>query len=389
MTALLIAEHGNLADIVTFSAHAVNSIPYDTMHISIQPGEQLTLEQVLHAILIQSANEACMGAAEHIAGSVEAFVNMMNERAQELGAVNTHFANPHGLHDPDHYTTARDLALIMREVLKNDVLVEIMSKPTYTIPPTNKTSTTRYLTNSNKLIHKNGQYFNDKVICGKTGFTTPAGNTLVTYSEVNGLQYIIVIMKAPQGKTFPGTSALIDYFAEKLKPVTVSNVFDYAVAVPSAGGEIVYLQPREGFTLLSYQDDPMTDLRSEYSVPEVIAEPVKAGTPLGTIQVFSSGRLIGQTEMVARTDYGLEQPVGQTTEVPQTQPVTTQPEAPRKVGGVAKFFRFVLIALGVVVAFLAVYFVIAVISAVRYKKRCKRLQGNFAFGERNGSGHEE
>jgi D-alanyl-D-alanine carboxypeptidase (penicillin-binding protein 5/6) len=388
MTALLIVEEGNLSDVVTFSAHAVNSIPYDSMHISIQPGEQLTLDQVLHAILIQSANEACMGAAEHIFGSVEAFVARMNERATELGAVNTHFANPHGLHDEQHYTTSIDLALIMQEVMKNETLRAVMSKATYTIPPTNKTDKPRYLTNSNRLIHQNGQYYNENIICGKTGFTTPAGNTLVTYGEVNGLSFIIVIMKAGQGKTFQSTSTLIDYFEKSLQIVTVANVFDYAAAVPSANGELVYLQPKEGFTLLSYRDDPMTDLRTEYSIPDMITEPVREGTPLGTISVYSGDRLVGKTEMVARADYGLEAPVVQTTGEISTTPVTTEAEVPRG-GGMAQLFRFVLIAGGVVLACFVLYLVVAMISASRYRKRCKRIKNHLYIRERNGSGYDK
>ncbi|MBR4942188.1 MAG: D-alanyl-D-alanine carboxypeptidase, partial [Clostridia bacterium] len=122
MTALLAAEYiaagrGQLTDVIIFSEEAVYGIPRDTMHINISVGEKLTVEQVLYAILLPSANEACLGMAEYIAGDIESFIAMMNDRAAELGMANTHYVTANGLHDEEHYTTAYDMSILMQEVL--------------------------------------------------------------------------------------------------------------------------------------------------------------------------------------------------------------------------------------------------------------------------------
>lgn len=122
MTALVAIENSALTDQVTFSAEAVNGIEPGSTHIGVKPGEILTMEQSLYAILLASANEVSSGVAEFVGGSIPDFVNMMNARAEELGCKNTHFVNANGLHDPEHYTTARDLANIAREAFKNETL---------------------------------------------------------------------------------------------------------------------------------------------------------------------------------------------------------------------------------------------------------------------------
>ncbi|MBQ1954712.1 MAG: D-alanyl-D-alanine carboxypeptidase, partial [Clostridia bacterium] len=142
MTALLAIEYieagsGSLEDIIIFSEAAVYGIPRDTMHINISVGEKMTVEQVLYAILLPSANEACLGMAEYIAGDIENFIDLMNIRAEELGMRNTHYVTANGLHDEEHYTTAADMSILMQEVLKHDVLVRIMSTAEYELPATN------------------------------------------------------------------------------------------------------------------------------------------------------------------------------------------------------------------------------------------------------------
>ncbi|MBQ5972919.1 MAG: D-alanyl-D-alanine carboxypeptidase, partial [Oscillospiraceae bacterium] len=213
MTSLLAIEYvesglGRLDDVIIFSDAAVNGIPRDTMHISISVGEKLTVEQVLYAMLLPSANEACLGMAEYVSGSIEAFVARMNERAAELGMKNTHYVTANGLHDDEHYTTAADMVLLMKEFLKHDVLRQISSTSTYVIPATNKYGA-RTLVNTNKCIVESSEYYNPDVVCGKTGFTTPAGNTLVTYSEVDGQQVVVVLLKAAQGITFSSTNRIL------------------------------------------------------------------------------------------------------------------------------------------------------------------------------------
>lgn len=145
MTILLALENGKLTDEITFSHDAVYNIEPGSAHIAILEGETLTLEQVLRAIILRSANEASNGVAEYVDGSVEAFAKHMTERAKELGCTNTNFVNANGLFDENHYTTAHDMALIARELLKHEEYRSMMSETDYEIPPTNLQTETRYL----------------------------------------------------------------------------------------------------------------------------------------------------------------------------------------------------------------------------------------------------
>lgn len=156
MTAILAVENCKLDDVATASYESIFTVPWDCSNANIQVGEELTVEQLLKALLIVSANEAANILAEHIAGSVPSFVAMMNSKAVEIGCQNTHFVNANGIHDDDHYSSAYDLALIGRYAMQYEVLANIMSMTSYTLPATNKFPTNdRYFANTNDLIHKN------------------------------------------------------------------------------------------------------------------------------------------------------------------------------------------------------------------------------------------
>ena len=194
MTTLLALENGNLSDMVTFSDDAINNT--EGSGIARDYGEQMTLEQCLYGVMLESANECAYAVAEHVGGTVENFVDMMNAKAKELGCTNTHFANPHGLQDENHYTTAHDMALIMREGLKNKKFRRIIGATDYTIKPTNMNSEPRVLHTHHPMLAPESSYHYDGCIGGKTGYTSEAGNTLVTAAGKNGTTYITVTMKA-------------------------------------------------------------------------------------------------------------------------------------------------------------------------------------------------
>ncbi|MBR1737211.1 MAG: D-alanyl-D-alanine carboxypeptidase [Firmicutes bacterium] len=136
MTALLAIENTKKTDIVTHSEYAINETPWDSSKIYAEVGEKLTMEQALYAVLLASANEVCMAIAEHIDGSVDKFVDRMNKKAKELGCKDTHFVNPHGYHDDDHYTSAYDMSLIFREAVKHPDFLKYISTDYYSIPKT-------------------------------------------------------------------------------------------------------------------------------------------------------------------------------------------------------------------------------------------------------------
>ncbi len=315
----------SLEDVITFSRNAVYSIPWDTMNIGIQVGEELTVRQVLYAMMLPSANEACMGMAEYIAGSVDAFVEMMNKKAEELGLINTHYKNPHGLHHEDHYTCAADLAKIITHAITIDTLRDVMMTQSYTIPETNKTAK-RVLTSTNKLILPSNNYYDERVLCGKTGFTTPAGNTLATYSEVNGMKLVCIIMKAGQGVTFPSTSNMLDWCETNLELVTMTDIFDYARSITTQDGGIVYAQPETELTLLVPRSVGLSGCEIVYDLPASVVAPVEKNQYLGNISFYHNDMLLGSCRLVSRASYNIVTTYAPQTTLPTTPSSVTTPD---------------------------------------------------------------
>ena len=211
MTALLILENvKDLSQTVTFTDVITPDLAPGNSTINAQIGEQLTVEECLYGIMLASANEVCTQMAVYVAGSVENFVSMMNKRAAELGCENTHFVNANGLPDPNHYTTAHDLARILAAAIQNEDFCRISGSASYTIPPTNMTPYSRNLENSNALI-KEGEYHYEGVIAGKTGHTEAAKNTLVTAASRDGMTLVCVVLRSDGENRFIDTVSLFDY----------------------------------------------------------------------------------------------------------------------------------------------------------------------------------
>ncbi len=222
MTALLTIENTNMNDIVTFSYDSVHNIESTSSRIGIDEGEQLTVEQCLYGLLLGSGNEVAYALAEHVAGNIDDFVAMMNERAQELGCTNTHFINANGLPDPEHYVSAYDLALIARACFKNESLVTISGTAKYTIPPTNIQPSERPLENHHLMV-PGLRYEYDGFVGGKTGYTKDARQTLVTCAEREGMRLICVILKEEAPDQFLDTAALMDYGFDYFKKVNIAD----------------------------------------------------------------------------------------------------------------------------------------------------------------------
>lgn len=209
MTSLLAIEQCPLSDIVTCSRTSVESIGRDSSHIGLVAGESLDMENALYAILLASANEVSYAVSEHIGGTMENFVAMMNQKAADLGCVNTHFVNPHGLDHEEHYSCPYDLALIARQAIEYTTFRRVSGSYNHKIPETNKNEH-RWISNTHPFIKKNVVY--KGVFAGKTGSTSKAGSCLVTCAERNGMTLICAIMKAPNSATVSkDTVTLLDY----------------------------------------------------------------------------------------------------------------------------------------------------------------------------------
>ena len=213
MTALVTLEQmGDDLDQVIECPPEVLDLEEGASHLSISPGEELTLRQALYGLMLASANDLGNAIAVHVGGSIEGFADLMNRKAEALGCTNTHFSNPHGLHSDDHYTCARDMALIAQAAYAIPEFRKICSTTEYSIPPTNKYEETRYFEMHHKMVHSSSEYYRDWCTGGKTGFTSAALNTLVTFGEKDEKRLVCVILRVNgAGVSYEETAALMEY----------------------------------------------------------------------------------------------------------------------------------------------------------------------------------
>lgn len=234
MTAMLVLERADLNDTVTFSKTATTNLEAGAVSLNLTEGDRLTVEQCLYALLLKSANEVGNGLAEHVSGSISGFAQLMNQKAAELGCTGTHFANPHGLNDSNHYTTPFDMALIGRAALQNETLCRITTTVSYQLPAT-KNAGAKTITMGHKMVYPNDSRYYEGIIGGKTGYTSLAGNTLVTGVQRNGVRLIAVVMKS-KSTHYTDTKALLDYgFAVMEAQAGGTEVLDSDTSGPSAG----------------------------------------------------------------------------------------------------------------------------------------------------------
>lgn len=221
MTCLVASENSSLHEQVTFSHNAVFSLESGSSNIGIDPGEAMSMEECFYGIMVASANEVANAVAEHVAGSMDAFADMMNEKAKALGCTNTHFINAHGLYDNNHYTTAYDLALIAQAFFSNDFLSKVGNTASYHFEAT-ATQPDDFITrNKHKLI--TGEIACEGMKGGKTGYTNEARQTLVSCAERNGMKLICVVMKEETPDQFTDTVTLFDYGFSNFRSINVSD----------------------------------------------------------------------------------------------------------------------------------------------------------------------
>ncbi len=225
LTGLIAVENSEPDEIVTFSQEAVAQSYGGTSSIARDLGEKMTMEQCLYGMMLESANECAYAIGEHVGGDMDSFIKMMNTRARELGCTNTHFTNPNGLPDDDHYTTARDMALIGRAVINNKDIAQIVGTKTYTIPPTNKHEDETFLNNHHAMLnfYHTSRYLYDGCLGGKTGYTVAANNTLVTFAKRNGMTLVCVVMQADRPYHYVDTVNLFDYCFDNFTTVDISE----------------------------------------------------------------------------------------------------------------------------------------------------------------------
>jgi len=311
VTAILAIESGKLEENPTLTAsfYAVNSIDYDSSKINLSEGEKMSFENLLYSLIIASANDAANVLAESICKTPEEFVDLMNKKVKEIGCENTHFTNPHGLHDEDHYTTAADLAKIAVYAMKLPFFAEAVKMTKYTVPPTNIMEEERSLSSTNQLIDKKSRYYYSAATGIKTGYTSHAGYCLVASAENGDKKLISVVLgaepNAEQTFSFVDSRALLKYGFESTQVYTPAKESDIISSIPIKNGfaDEALLTAGSTVNLLLPEDaDPESIEKKEY-IKAVVKAPVKAGDKLGRMEYWYKGVKIGQCDMLAVSDY--------------------------------------------------------------------------------------
>ena len=310
MTAILTLENTELNDKVVID----KDTPFtDGNRIYVIEGEVFTIEQLLYALMVESANDAAVALAKHIAGSVEEFSKLMNQRAGELGALNTNFVNPNGLPNEEHVSTAYDLAMIAKHAMTLPKFRELAKTVRYQIPPTNKQVETRYLKTSNRLlwgvgsrnkILYRGKWIEIKydVIEGiKTGYTLQAQQCLVSTASKNNHRFISVVLKAQGTNIYTDTRTLIDYGLEDFKFVKIVDQTKKITTVEVINGEekqVDLVTEKQLYKVLP-RDFQMKPLESVLEVNETINAPIEKGELLGKIIYKIDNMVLGEVNLVA------------------------------------------------------------------------------------------
>ena len=259
LTALIVVENCRMDEVITFSHNAVYNVEAGSSSAAYDEGDTLTVRDALYAMLLKSANEVSNALAEHCGGSIEGFAAMMNEKAASLGCGDSHFSNPSGLNDPDHYTSAHDFALIAAAAFSNPLVMEIDSATYYNLPPSRNNPEGLTVYAHHAMLRKNSENYYAPAVCGKTGYTSLAGNTLVTYAREGEMELVAVILKS--NKThYSDTKTLFHYGFSSFSDLPLDKM---ELPYRDALGELDLIPEEEGYSLLRFDDSGFLTLPAE------------------------------------------------------------------------------------------------------------------------------
>ncbi len=291
MTALVAIENCPLDKLVKVSDKAIG---VEGSSIYLKAGEALTMEQLLYALMLQSANDAATAIAIEISGSTDAFADLMNKKAEEMGLHNTHFTNPHGLYDDNHYTTAYDLAIIASNALKNETFKKIVSTKSIKIP-LNQNEGTRVLVNHNKMLKSY-----DGAIGIKTGFTKKCGRCLVSAAERDGVTLVCVTLNAPSD--WNDHTKLLDNGFEKIKCDTIAEAGSLSYTVPVVGGTESYVSVINKEELKFIHEKDNVNIKSEIILDRFLFAPVYENDVLGQVVFYNNNIEIGRVNLISQNN---------------------------------------------------------------------------------------
>lgn len=395
VTALVVIEHCDMNEEVTFSKNAVTDIEDGGHSWEFKEGEVLTVEQCLYALLLESVNEAGYALAEHVSGSLEAFAERMNQKAAEVGATNTHFKNPHGLNDAEHLTTAHDMAMLFWAALQNEKFYEIDSATSYSIPATTLNPGGYNFTMHHKMMLSGSDYYYDGVKAGKTGYTSLAKNTLVTYAEKDGMELVCVVLKDEGGGVvYEDTRKLLDYGFENFRLVDMTatsrnfcNALDSGYPMPlELAGESKIALPKTIETItMEFAGRQEGD--SDGIVGNLLYRNGSLTLGSNPIQIQSGANLAATSLPSGSGSFTPEETSGESSAEETTPASTTAAEEKteeKAAEGGWSFWTWLLVILLVLVGALAIFWiVIQILKARRRRLRKKRRRQNVSYGRRN------
>jgi len=295
LTAIIAIENCKPSDKITASYDAVMSLPAGYSNAAIQPNETLTLQELLDMFLIHSANEVGTIFAEHVAGSVENFAVLMNQKATEIGCKNTHFTNPSGIHDTEHYSTAYDMALIARYCMKNQTFRTTVSKKSCTIAPTDKYEE-RFFRNTNDLLNPSSDYYYEYAIGTKTGYTSQAKRCLVATSLKDGLELITVVLGTKSELTdtrYLDTINLFEYGYSnyKIQKIATKNsvVDEITIENGTTDTKNISLLLKDDISGIIPKNFNLSTYNPSIKLNDLIAAPIEEGDVLGKITYTING----------------------------------------------------------------------------------------------------
>lgn len=369
MTTLVALENCALDDVVTVTRSVLNQVPIGILGADLKVGEEITLRDLLYANMVASATDASVVVADHVGGSINGFLVMMNEKAAELGCQGTNYSNVHGLHDEQTYTTARDIARITEAALDNEVFREMFCAAEYTMAATNKHDERTITTTNNMMNPKNSKYYDKRVTGGKTGATDQGGRCLTLTAEKDGMNILCVVMGAkPTIATngsltahgsFEESKVLIDYAFSNFEFRQVffdgQSLAQYPV---ENGASHVVTQATTSVSTILPKDVDETQLNWVYAKQDtILSAPIEKGQKLGSAQVWYGAKCLAVTDMTSMHAVAVYAP-----------PVI--PEKPASLGGSWLMLLLVLVGL-VVLAFLAL-FGLRTYRIIRYRRRKQR-----------------
>ena len=330
MTCLMTLEmESDLDTVVTVTKDGLRGQEPGGSIVSLKVGEEITVRDLLYCLMVKSGNDAASILATHNSGSIEAFVEAMNQRAQELGCTGTHFMNPHGLHHDEHYTTARDMAKIAAAALQYPLFEEIFTTKEYTVPATNL-SEAREMKTTNYLIRSNGYpvVTDSRVLGGKTGNTSKAGRCLVALAEKDGMKLLSVVLgaKAIYGEdgysfirygNFEETRGLLNFAYNNYSTMQVLNPTQVAGQFPVSGGaHNAFGTIREGMSSTVPQGSDYNAIRYEYTLKEGgLTAPISQGDKIGMVRVWYGNICLAQQDLLSAADVAVEKTPAKTQKI--------------------------------------------------------------------------